>query len=274
MARDNVLLKYTGKMIDEESGEPVAEEQVGRVTFYMEAEPWMLLAEGGFIDRKHKDVEKIRQIERESLALLRADNPFTDPEPQAPAKDAAPTAKREFEQAHADWDERRINHDRDLKERAALIEEDPNIPREYVVRKTERPFFVDREYVRIETPGDPGNVVERPVRPDDIRKWRDRYAAWKENKQSTVGTPLEVIGVSKAQKKTLAFYNVDTVEDLAKVTDAAMSTIGPFVAVRQRARDHVAAAKARAPVDEARKEIEVLRREIEELKGKKAEARK
>ncbi len=273
MARDNVLLKFTGKMIDEESGEPVAEEQVGRITFYLEAEPWMLLAEGGFIDRKHKDVEKIRQIERESLALLRADNPFTDAEPQLP-QNANPAQKRDYEQAHADWNERRLNHEKDLKERASLLEEDPNIPREYVVRRTDRPFFVDREYIRIETPGDPGNIVERQVRPEDIRKWRDRYAAWKENRQSTVGTPLEVIGVSKAQKKTLAFYNVDTVEDLAKVTDASLSTIGPFVAVRQRARDHIAATKARAPVDEARKEIEALRRELEELKGKKAEARK
>ena len=271
MAQD-AAQKLVGKMIDEDTLEPVQEAGGCWVEFSVEAAQDDLLTLGGEIERKHPKVKEIRKLEQEALALLRQENPFTEPEPQPPAKDAPPAVQREYQQQHAEWDERRLTHDADLKEKATLLREHHEHKDLFVVSPAGRPIYVDREYIKIVTPGDKDNIPHRPVRPSDIEAYRAQYNRFKAGlSQATTGTPIEQLpGVSKSQVKELAYFNIRTVEQLVQTSDANLSRVGPYMALRQKAADWLKAARGMAPVNEARAEAERLKdemkRQAEEIK--------
>lgn len=271
MAQD-IAQKLGGKFINEETLEPVSEYGGCYVRFFMEAAPDQLLTNGGEIEKKHPKVKEIRKLEQENLSLLRSENPFSEEEPQPPAKDAPPAIQRKYEEAHREWDERRLQHDEDLKEKAALLREHHEHRDLYTVSPAGRPIYIDREYIEIVTPGDKDNIPVRPVRREDIEAYRDQYNRFKAGQeQATVGTPLEQWpGVTKAQVKELAYFNVRTVEQLASVNDANLSKIGPYMAIRKRAQDWLRTSRGMAPVEEARAESARLREELQELKRQMA----
>jgi hypothetical protein len=146
-----------------------------------------------------------------------------------------------------------------------------------------RPVFEDVEYVEIFTPGDKLNIIDRPVRDADRQNFGNIYSAFKTGAEAKLeGTPLtEWPGITRAQAEELAFFKVRTVEQLASISDTNASSMGPILAIRQKARDYLERAAGSAPMDKVRaelaardNELEVLRRQLKEQADAIAELRK
>lgn len=132
-----------------------------------------------------------------------------------------------------------------------------------------RPIFKEVDYITIAVPGDKTSEVVRPVRPTDKERFR---AAWERynagHAQVADGTPLkEWPGVSRAQVEELAYFRIYTVEQLADVSDANLRNMGPFLALRQRARDFLERAKGAAPVEKMRQELEARDEQLARLQA-------
>lgn len=136
-----------------------------------------------------------------------------------------------------------------------------------------RPIFDDLEYVEIMTPGDKQNIIHRPIRAADIEEFGEQYRRWKagaEEQQS--GTLLsEWPGVTRSQVEELAYFKIRTVEQLADLSDGNAAKLGAIQALREKARDYVAKAKAEAPLDKVRAENADLKNEVETMKRQLAE---
>lgn len=145
-----------------------------------------------------------------------------------------------------------------------------------------RPVFEDRECIRIFTPGDRDNIIDRPIWDDaniprsDTVRFKAQYEAWKagKNQDDVVGTPLsQWTAVTPAQVETLSYFKIRSVEQLAGVSDGNLQKLGPgFLELRQAARDYLAMAadnahvtKMRAELTERDNRLEVLERQMKEL---------
>ncbi len=133
-----------------------------------------------------------------------------------------------------------------------------------------RPVFDEVEFIEIRVPGDKTLTVHRPVRGDDKARFAAAYRNWKATGVSDgafSGTPLkEWPQVSRSQCEELSFFGVKTVEQLANVSDGNLRNIGPLLALREKARDYIAAAKQGAPVAQMRDELAARDSEIALLK--------
>lgn len=140
-----------------------------------------------------------------------------------------------------------------------------------------RPIFDDREYVKIQVPGDKDSIVDRPVTEIDRRRFADKYAAFKAGRsQALSGTPLTAVAwMSKSRVRELEHFGVRTLEQLANMSDEAAQKFMGINMLRSHARDHLAAAAEMAPVISMRTEIEAKDNEIATLKsaiGEQAQA--
>lgn len=133
-----------------------------------------------------------------------------------------------------------------------------------------RPVFDEVEFIEIRVPGDKTLTVHRPVRASDRARFAAAYRNWKATGVSDgafSGTPLrEWPQVSRSQCEELAFFGVKTVEQLSGVSDGNLRNIGPLLALREKARDFIAAAKKGAPVAAMRDELAARDNEIAVLK--------
>jgi hypothetical protein len=137
-----------------------------------------------------------------------------------------------------------------------------------------RPIYQDVEYVEIMVPGDKSNTVHRPVRAEDRRRFAAQYNAWKAgaDQEAATGTPLSAWpAVTAAQVRELSHFNCRTVEQLASMGDGAIQNVGPILALRQKARDFIAAAKGSAPLQQLRAELEKRDSELAALKAQVAD---
>jgi hypothetical protein len=141
-----------------------------------------------------------------------------------------------------------------------------------------KPVGAEVDYIEIAIPGDRDNVVRRPFGSEkwDDRRFGSRYKAWKEamTGDGMVGTPLvEVPWMRPQLVRELAFYNVKTLENLASLGDGPLSKLGPgYQALRQKAKDKLAEAKASEPFNEIKARLgkseadnESLRVQLKEL---------
>lgn len=139
--------------------------------------------------------------------------------------------------------------------------------------KAGHPKFREVEYVEIKVPGD-RDSVERPVRDEDRQRFAGAYAAFKANTAGggLVGMPLtEWPSISASQVKELEHFNIRTVEQLAAVTDANMSNVGPYIELRRKAKAFLDAAAGLAPLEKVTAENAALKGELEVLKKQVAE---
>lgn len=121
-----------------------------------------------------------------------------------------------------------------------------------------RPIYTSREYITILVPGDKNNVVKRPVWSQDTQRFPRQYAAFKNNQsQQVTGTPLETVPwITREQVEELKFFHMQTLEQLANCPDVHAQKFMGINSMRQRARDHIAAAKEQAPLAQLRAEVE------------------
>lgn len=121
------------------------------------------------------------------------------------------------------------------------------------------PVYVDREYVDIRVPGDKTLRQTRPATDADRRRFPRQYSAFRrsEKGEALEGQPLrEWPRISRSQVEELAYHGILTVEQLAAASDANLSNTGPHLALRQAARDHLAAARETAGIDKLRAKLD------------------
>lgn len=129
------------------------------------------------------------------------------------------------------------------------------------------PVYDPVEHIEVMVPGDKTNKVHRPVREQDKLDHAGAYAAFKAGLEApTEGMPLkEWPGCTRGEVEMLAHFRIRTVEELAAVNDGNAQNIGPILALRQKARDYISAAKQAAPVDQMRKSLEERDAQIQAL---------
>ena len=137
-----------------------------------------------------------------------------------------------------------------------------------------RPIFFDQEYIQIVVPGS-RDVSTFPLDDHYKKRFARAYEQWKaKGEQLKIhGTLLsELPWLTKSQIAELNYSNVQTVEQLAEMSDAnAMKFMGSYQ-LRERAKNFLAAAAGEAPalklqaaLEQRDNHIQVLERKVEEL---------
>lgn len=143
-----------------------------------------------------------------------------------------------------------------------------------------RPIFVEKPYVRIITPGDIINKIDRPVwdepgneNCDTVRfaeKWA-RFKAGIAEEKSGTGTPLEKLpGILSTQVEEMKYFNVRTIEQLADLDDSHGQRFMGIQQLKQRAKTWLEAAKGNAPLEKMRTELEKRDQMIADLMARVA----
>lgn len=124
--------------------------------------------------------------------------------------------------------------------------------------KQGRPIFVDTEMIEIRVRGDRNNIIQRPIRPEDKKRFRDAYRDFKDDKpESLKGTPLkEWPHMSASMVEELKYLGFFTVEQLAEANDSACSKMPGLTTMKQRAQAFLEFAKGTAPLDKMSRELE------------------
>jgi hypothetical protein len=132
-----------------------------------------------------------------------------------------------------------------------------------------RAIYREVDFVMIMVPGDKYSIIRRPIQPNDLRRFRDRYAAYKagRSQEAASGTPLHTVTwLTKAQVKELEFLGCYTLENLAGMPDSTVQKFMAIQSLKQRAKDAIQAAKDAAPLLTLRTEIEKKDGELEILR--------
>ena len=139
-------------------------------------------------------------------------------------------------------------------------------PKQDVKKSAEegRPIFLELPYIEIRTPGDKKTVISRPVRDEDKQKFYQQWEAFERGlDQPLDGTPLsEWPAVTRSQVEELKHFGVMTVEHLAALSDTNAQKFMAINALRQKARDWLAAAEGNAPISKLEAENDTLKNQI------------
>lgn len=101
-----------------------------------------------------------------------------------------------------------------------------------------RPIFADVEHVRILTPGDKLNMIDRVASQDDKNRFAAHYAKFKAGAgQEVIGTRLEAVPwMTRSKVEEYRYFNIHTVEQLANASDSVGQKFPNFHADRSRAQ--------------------------------------
>jgi len=133
-----------------------------------------------------------------------------------------------------------------------------------------RPIFRDTEFVRIVAPGDKTNVVVRPAREDDKRRFGRQYDAFKRgDAEQIIGTPLAQWPLmTRAQVEEFRYFGVLTVEHLADLRDDVKTKIPGSVELSKRAKHWLDASQGvDSKVAEQAERIAALEAVVKKLAG-------
>jgi len=135
-----------------------------------------------------------------------------------------------------------------------------------------RPIFHDVPFIRIFNSKD--NIIDRPIRDTDMKRWPRAYAAWKgtgESEPGATGTRLEHWPLmTRAQAEEFKYFKCYTIEQLADMPDSLGDKVMGFQRLKALAKMYVEAAKGEAPMIRVQAELEKRDGEIAELKSEVA----
>jgi hypothetical protein len=142
-----------------------------------------------------------------------------------------------------------------------------------LTREHGRPVFEMMDYVKIIIPGDTTQVIHRPVRDSDKMRWPKQYAAYKIGGEQQKGYPLaEWPYVTRAQVDELAYFKIQTVEQLAHVSDVVSAKFMGLNQLRDKAKAYLekmndAEPNMRLAAEVAKKdeELSALRAQLETM---------
>lgn len=146
-----------------------------------------------------------------------------------------------------------------------------------------RPIFDDTEMVEIRVRGDRNNIVQRPVREEDKRRFRDAYKAYTEGSaQLASGTPLAQWPImSDSMVEELKYMGFYTVEQVSTASDSVCGKVPGLTSMKQKAAAFLELAKGAAPLEKLQEELnatkstnEALQAQIVELGRRLAEQEK
>jgi len=91
-----------------------------------------------------------------------------------------------------------------------------------------RPVHEGRDFVKIQHPGETLNIVDRPVRDDDMQRWPRQWGLYQQGvRQVPDGVPISLLFPAKPEVETmLRGYNIHTVEQLAHLSAEGISRVG------------------------------------------------
>ena len=135
---------------------------------------------------------------------------------------------------------------------------------------------IEKQFVRIQNPGDKLNIIERPVEEEDKRRFPRQwlYFQMKNGEDQVLGTPLAnwhkdcPDELNKGQLEELQILKFQSVEQLATASDSQLQKVGMgSTGLREKARLYL----TNKNKSESTKELEKTRSELEELKAQMAE---
>lgn len=119
-----------------------------------------------------------------------------------------------------------------------------------------RPIFEMREYIMITIPGDITGNVFRPAFQWDKERFPEQYLRFKAGQEQVHGTPLsEWSEISRAQVDELAFFKIQTVEQLASVSDGNAQKFLGLSQLRDKAKRHLENLASEAPLLKVQAEL-------------------
>lgn len=129
-----------------------------------------------------------------------------------------------------------------------------------------RPIYDDCEFVKIFSPGDRNNVVDRPVRPSDRLRFPKQWAMFQTDKNSAQisGTPLAQWPiVSRAMAEELKYLGFTTVEQIAEARDDVVGKMMGMRDLKNKAIAYIEIAKGSTkPIEEMQSKINELDTQI------------
>lgn len=137
-----------------------------------------------------------------------------------------------------------------------------------------RPVFKDVEYIEIIAVGNANNIIRKPARDEDRRRFYQEYDKFKAGDQEQlIGTPLtEVPWLTRGQVEELMYRKIRTLENLAELSDAACNVPGMYD-LRRKAKAWIEKAAEAAPFTKMNEEMEALRKELDALKAATSNAK-
>lgn len=155
----------------------------------------------------------------------------------------------------------------------------------YLSKKEGRPIFKDMAHVRMAIPGDRNNSPVFIATDQHKRRFREAWRDFERNgQQNETGTPIgKLPGITKSQTKEVEHFNIRTVEQMAIVSDAAISNMGvgyqdlrarakAYLEVSQKRSQDTEFQEVREEADRAKKELAQMRAELDAMKTQKEEA--
>jgi hypothetical protein len=143
-----------------------------------------------------------------------------------------------------------------------------------------RPIFRDCEFIRIMSPGDRNNIIDRELSDFDRRRFAQRYAAWKANADASqdIGTKLEEWPlVTRSKVQEYKYFGIRTVEHLAEANDAVATRLPGLQADKEKAKfwlaktaDTKAAEAMKAEKQALNERIASLEHVVQQLQGELA----
>jgi hypothetical protein len=140
---------------------------------------------------------------------------------------------------------------------------------------TGSPQYKDVVFVKIHPPGERLNIVDRPAKGEDSRRWPNQWAAFSQNRQQIPeGTPVDLLYPDRPSiAAQLRANGVYVIEDLAELSANAMDTVGmgaqtwvndakKYLAAAQKG---MGAAKIRAELEDRDRQIKVLVEQVQNL---------
>lgn len=139
------------------------------------------------------------------------------------------------------------------------------------------PIYQDQVYVRIHPPGERFNIIDRPAKGEDSRRFPQQWAAFMQQKeQTTEGTPIDLLYPEQPSiASMLRASGVHTIEQCAGLSGAAIDSIGmgsqkyvnAAVKYMEYANKGVGAAQLRKELESRDGQIRVLTQQIDQLKS-------
>jgi hypothetical protein len=130
-----------------------------------------------------------------------------------------------------------------------------------------RPIYDDTIFVKIFTPGDRNNIIDRPATEIDKRRFHKQFAAFQGNKEQVTGTPLaEWPIMSRSMTEELRYFGFQTVEQLAQASDEATSRMAGLASFKAKAIAYLElAAGSTKPIEKLTGDLEQVKAENRQL---------
>lgn len=149
------------------------------------------------------------------------------------------------------------------------------MPMQNDVKTTEqgRPIFDDTEFVEIRVRGDRNNIINRPARDEDRRRFRDAYLSFKDQrKELDSGTPLSQWPImSMSMVEELKYLGFHTVEQVSEASEQACAKVSGLTSLRQKAKIYLEHANGGAPLEKLAADNKALQDQLAAMQAQMAE---